>query len=105
LFFVAVPQAQITFDTAYVYFHNYPQTGKQAPRVVDFLDWDRDDEMELLLEVYGPQQSWFEAVGAVKGKWRHIFKDQCAAPAVAAPPPAPDTAAPRDTMRGSGEGG
>jgi hypothetical protein len=45
--------SQTGYDTAFVNFRSYPETGKAAPRVIDYLDWTRDDKAELLLQVYG----------------------------------------------------
>jgi len=77
LFFVAMP-TQLGYDTVYVSFHSYARTGKSAPEVVDFLDWDRDDWPELLLRVFGSRTTWYEAVGRdADGTWRRIFSDRC----------------------------
>jgi len=96
LFFVAIP-SQLGYDTVYVSFHEYAATGKAAPKVIDFLDWDRDDWPELLLRVYGSRHSWFEAVGrGADGTWRRIFSDRCEVE----PPPdstASPAGAPADT--------
>jgi len=89
-FFIGAP-AQASFDTTYVDFTVYQQSGKRAPRVVDFLDWNRSGHVELLLEVYSVDQSWFEAVGRGQdGRWRRILDGRCpspGAPPAAAPPP------------------
>jgi hypothetical protein len=80
LLYVGVPE-QLNFDTAYIQFHNYAQDGKRAPRVIDYLDWNRDDEVELLLRVYGVNDTWLEAVGRGKdGRWRRLFSGQCETP-------------------------
>lgn len=77
LFFIGVP-AQFSFDTVFVQFTNYPGAGKAAPRIVDFLDWNRDEQPELLLQVFGISDTWFEAVGrGPTGQWRRIFRDRC----------------------------
>ena len=77
LFYVGVP-SQFSYDTAYVEFHNYPATGKAAPRLVDFLDWNRDEQPDLLLQVYGLRDVWFEAVSrSQRGQWRRVFQDRC----------------------------
>lgn len=90
LFFVAIPQGQVGYDTALVQFHPYERGGKAAPRVVDYLDWDRDGQVELLLQVYGTDQSWFEAVGQEGGRgWHRIFQDRCAAAERKPPAPQP----------------
>jgi hypothetical protein len=102
LFFVATPQGGVGYDTAFVMFNDYPKTGKAAPRVVDYLDWNRDDQVDLLLQVYGSTSSWFEAVSKTKKGWRRTFADHCqaspSAPA-AAPSPAQSAAPPADTAR------
>jgi hypothetical protein len=93
LFFIGVPTASQTgYDTAFVSFRSYPETGKAAPRVIDYLDWSRDDTPEILLQVYGVNDTWFEAVGRARtGQWRRIFRDRCddggrVLPAGSAPP-------------------
>jgi hypothetical protein len=86
VFFVAVP-ARLSYDTVYVELRDYASGGKAAPRLIDALDWDRDDALELLLEVYGSRDSWIEAIGRdAGGQWRHIFIDRCDSPA-----PVPDS--------------
>jgi hypothetical protein len=79
VFFIAVPtRDQTGYDTVHVSFRNYAEAGKAAPRVVDYLDWSRDDQPELLLQVYGVADSWFEAYGRGRdGNWRRVFSDRC----------------------------
>ena len=77
LFFIAHPVPQVGYDTAYAAFNPYEQTGKAAPRLADFLDWDRDGRTELLLEVYGTAGSWFEALAPIDGGWRTVLSTQC----------------------------
>jgi hypothetical protein len=94
VFFIAVPTpSQTGYDTVFVSFRNYPETGKSAPRVVDYLDWNRSGQPELLLQVYGVNDMWFEAVGrASDGGWRRIFRDRCEEGGRSLAPPArPDT--------------
>ena len=106
LFVVFTPRGQTGYDTAFVGFANYSTSGKAAPRVIDFLDWDDDGVVELLLEVFGVRTSWFRAAGRADGEWQAIFEDRCdprtaqvgvdtsetpaeAAPAPSRPAPAP----------------
>jgi hypothetical protein len=104
MFYIFAPTtSQTGYDTVHVGFRSYPETGKAAPRVVDYLDWSRDGTPELLLQVYGVNDSWFEAVGlGPDGEWRRIFRDRCeegsrTLPGVAAP----DSAAAGDTATAS----
>jgi hypothetical protein len=80
LFFLAMPTASQTgWDTVYVDFRDYPRTRKSALRVIDYLDWTRDDQVELLLQVYGTRDTWFEAVARDDaGRWRRVLNDRCA---------------------------
>lgn len=99
LFFLAMPTASQTgWDTVYVDFRGYPQTGKAAPRLIDYLDWTRDDQVELLLQVYGRTDTWFEAVARdAEGRWRRVLVDRCpegGRPALLSPPPPPTATLP-----------
>lgn len=76
-FFIAVPNQSAGFDTVYVHFVDYESSRKAAPRVVDFLDWNRDGRTDLLLQVYGTQETWFEAVGHDGQRWTHTFDGSC----------------------------
>jgi hypothetical protein len=49
---------------------NYSQAGKAAPRLVDHLDWSGNEEQEILVQVYGAEQSWYEViVRNPRGQW------------------------------------
>jgi hypothetical protein len=93
VFFIGEPGAQFGYDTTYVSFNNYPESGKTAPRVVDFLDWNRDGQVDLLLQMYGINGTWFEAVSRnQRGAWQRAFRDKCDNPSGSIIPQ-PDTAA------------
>jgi hypothetical protein len=79
LFFLAMPTASQTgWDTVYVDYRGYPATRKAAPRVIDYLDWTRDDQVELLLQLFGTSDTWFEAVARdTEGRWRRVLNDRC----------------------------
>ena len=90
LFFIATPQAQTGYEPVHVEYNNYASTGKTAPRLVDYLDWDRDGQVELLIQHYGVADTWFSAVGRTGNRWRVIFQHRC--PPTAAPAAPPDSA-------------
>lgn len=100
LFVVYTPQAQTGYDTAYVKYTSYTAEGKAAPRTIDFLDWDRDGTVELLLEVFGTRNAWYAAVGSDGDDWSRIFEDRCDEPPPSAPAPA-DTLGPDTTADGT----
>lgn len=77
MFFVATP-AGANFETPFISYRQYAEAGKQAPRVIDYLDWDRDGHVEFLMRVYGVSDSWFEALGrGENGEWRILYDDRC----------------------------
>lgn len=89
VFFIGAPGAQFGYDTVFVNFTSFPTQGKAAPRVVDILDWNHDGQADLLLQVYGISDTWFEAVSRnANGQWQTIFKDRCEKPGVS-PIPVP----------------
>lgn len=77
LFVVFTPRGQTGYNPAFTGFTEYAVGGKAAPRVIDFLDWDTDGAVALLLEVLGTHTSWFRAVGLQDGEWRAIFEQRC----------------------------
>lgn len=94
LFFIGRPADQAAYDTAYAAFADYARDGKAARRLIDYLDWNRDGQPELLLEVYSTRGRWFEAVGQGARGWRRTLSTRCETPRpAAAPVPAsvPDT--------------
>lgn len=98
VFFLGVPGAQFGYDTVFVKFQNYVTDRKAAPRVVDILDWNRDGQVDLLLQVYGNNDTWFEAVSKnAAGKWQRSFIDRCERAGASSGIP---TAAPVDTAGG-----
>ncbi len=77
LFFVAVP-ARLGYDTVFVRFRDYETGGKEAPAVLDYLDWTRDDMPELLLKLYGTGDDGYAAVGrGANGTWRMLLEERC----------------------------
>ncbi len=90
LFFVAVPHAQVGYDTVFVRFDDYAKTGKAAPRLIDYLDWSHDGQPDLLLDVYTTNRSHFMAVGSDGEGWRLLLDETCQ-------PLPPDTAVAADT--------
>ncbi|MEJ2216026.1 MAG: hypothetical protein P8099_05360 [Gemmatimonadota bacterium] len=85
LFYVAVPRAQVGYDTVYVRFADYANTGKSAPRLIDYLDWNHDGQPDLLLDVYTTRRSHFMAVGGTDDNWHTLLDETCQ------PLPPPDT--------------
>jgi hypothetical protein len=56
---------------------NYSQTGKAAPRLADHLDWFGTDSQQVLVQVFGENQIWYEAIGRnARGQWTKIWEGE-----------------------------
>jgi hypothetical protein len=97
VFMVAMP-GRLSFDTVFVQLRNYAVDGKAAPEMVDYLDWNRDEMPDLLLRVFGTNETWYEAVSRdADGVWRTVFADRCEQPEPVAPDSVPEQPAAADT--------
>ncbi len=83
LFIIGQPRPQVGYDTTFVDFIDFASSGRAAPRVIDFLDWDHTGGTGLLLEVTSGQDTWFEALGLSNGRWRRVLQTRCERPAAA----------------------
>jgi hypothetical protein len=68
------------FERTYTWYRRVSEEGKGAPRLFSRMDWDRDGEEELLLEVFGEESRWWAAVDRIDGWWTLSFQDPCGAP-------------------------
>jgi hypothetical protein len=69
------------YRTAYVWYREASREGKGAPRYFQHLDWDRDGETEVLLEVLGERHRWTAVVQKRGNEWTRTFEDPCGAAA------------------------
>jgi hypothetical protein len=51
--------------------------GKAAPRYFGHLDWDRDGQGEILLDVFGADRRWYAALEQRDGSWVRTFESSC----------------------------
>lgn len=65
------------YEPSYVRYREVGVDGKAATRFVDHLDWNEDGRDELLLEVYGVEDRWFESVGREGRGWHEAFREDC----------------------------
>jgi hypothetical protein len=75
VFYIADFEARRGYQPIYSEARNYSQTGKAAPRLVDHLDWTGNDNQEILIQVFGEDQSWYEAiVRNARGQWTKAWE-------------------------------
>lgn len=88
LFLLAEEQGE-GYGSAFVWYREARRDGKGIPRVLGHLDWDRDGQGELLLEVLGARTRWFAALDRPGAEWERIYQDPCGTPEQQAPSPPP----------------
>lgn len=69
-----------TFDLAFTWYRKVGEGGKGAPRYFSRLDWDRDGDQEILLEVMGEEARWFAALNRGPDGWVLTYQDPCGDP-------------------------
>ena len=71
VFYIADYETRRGYQPLYSEVRNYDKAGgKAAPRLVDHLNLNGQDGQELLVQVYGPTQSWYEMINRdARGRW------------------------------------
>jgi hypothetical protein len=74
VFYIADFETRRGYTPVYSEVRDYRRTGKAAPRVVDYVNWDEGATPEILLEVFGRTQSWYDILGFRNDSWQKIFE-------------------------------
>jgi hypothetical protein len=74
VFYLADYETARGYTPLYSEIRDYRKTGKAAPRMVDYLNWDRTPGAEVLVQVFGRDQSWYEVVASKGGRWRKVWE-------------------------------
>jgi hypothetical protein len=72
---------EASYHTAYTWYREAAREGKGAPRYFQHLDWDRDGETEILLDVMGERHRWAAVVQKRGNDWTRTYEDPCGAAA------------------------
>lgn len=63
------------YNPFYSQVHHYARSGKAAPLLIDYLNWDGREGPEVLLQVFGQQQSWYEVISQPRpGRWQRLWQ-------------------------------
>lgn len=82
VFYVASYEQRTGYTPFYTEVRDYDKTGKGAPKLVDHLNWNGAGGAEMLIQVFGTRESWYEAVSHDRGSWRKVWEAQrCREPA------------------------
>jgi hypothetical protein len=74
VFYLADFETRRGYTPIYSEIRDYRRTGKGAPRVLDHLNWDEDEGQEVLIQIFGENQVWYDAVSLRNGTWTKIFE-------------------------------
>jgi hypothetical protein len=76
VFYLADYETQRGYIPIYTDVRDYRRTGKAAPRLIDYLDWDGVEGAEILLKVFGRTDSWFEVLSQRSGEWKKVYEGE-----------------------------
>lgn len=106
VFYVADYATDRGYTSIYSEVRDYRRTGKAAPELIDYVDWDEDGSPELMLHVFGRDGSWYEIIGNTGESWEKVYQGQpCqpgSQPTVSIPSTSSPAAAPADTTGRAG---
>lgn len=75
VFYVASYEQRTGYNPIYSEVADYRRTAKRAPKAVDYLNWNGKGGNELLIQVFGPTDAWYEAITADRGgRWQKIWE-------------------------------
>lgn len=75
VFYLADFETRRGYQPIYHEVRNYSQSGKAAPRLIDHLDWSGNDAQDILIQVFGEDQSWYQAVTRnERGQWAKAWE-------------------------------
>jgi hypothetical protein len=76
VFYIADFETRRGYSPIYQEVRDYRRGGKAAPRVVDYLNWDGEGGEEILIEVFGENQVWYEAISERNNQWVKIWEGE-----------------------------
>jgi len=74
VFYIADFETRRGYMPVYSEVRDYRRTGKAAPRVVDYVNWDENPGPEIVVEVFGLSQSWYQVIANRGDQWVKIFE-------------------------------
>ena len=76
VFYIADYETARGYNPVYTEVRDYRKTGKQAPALIDYLNWNGQPGEELLIRVFGRTDSWYEAIALQNGKWQQVWESE-----------------------------
>lgn len=77
VFYVASYEQRAGYTPFYTEVRDYRKTGEAAPKLVDYLNWNGQGGSDMLIQVFGPRDVWYEAVSKDRGgRWTKVWEGQ-----------------------------
>lgn len=74
VFYVADYTTQRGYIPVYEEVRDYRRVGKAAPRVVDYVNFDEGDAPEIVVQIFGRTQSWYDVLAFRNDQWQKVFE-------------------------------
>ncbi len=74
VFYIADYETQRGYMPAYSEVRDYRVTGKGAPKLVDYVNLDEAEGPEIIAQVFGTSQSWYDVFGYRNGEWTKVWE-------------------------------
>lgn len=75
VFYLASYEQRDGYVPFYQEANDYKRTGKRAPKLVDYLNWDRTPASEVLVQVFGAREAWYEVLEEARGdRWERTWQ-------------------------------
>ncbi|HEX8831832.1 MAG TPA: hypothetical protein VF705_11740, partial [Longimicrobium sp.] len=76
VFYVAAYEQRTGYNPVYSEVSDYRRSPKRAPKAVDYLNWNGKGGNELLIQVFGPTDSWYEVISTDRGgnRWVKVWE-------------------------------
>jgi hypothetical protein len=75
VFYVASYEQRTGYNPIYSEVTDYRKSPKRAPRAIDALNWNAKGGNDLLVQVFGPTDSWYEAISNdANHGWKKVWE-------------------------------
>lgn len=75
VFYVAAYEQRTGYNPIYSEVTDYRRATKRAPKAIDYLNWNGKGGNELLIQVFGPTDAWYEAISSDRGgRWLKVWE-------------------------------
>lgn len=75
VFYVAAYEQRTGYNPVYSEVRDYRRGSKAAPKLIDHLNWNGQGGSEMLVQVFGATDAWYEAISSDRGgRWQKVWE-------------------------------